>query len=134
VKKKAIAVAVSLAAALITPVTAAGSASADIDDYHVVNAPDGVFWRSAPSWDATTRTPGYGAYDDDNVVLECSAWGTPVGPFGNDLWYVVLDLSRTDSEGNHPEGWINDHFLDTPDTAANPQGFDLFPLSDSCSL
>ncbi len=94
--------------------------------FDVVNAETGVFWRNSPSWSDTNRVPGEGVYNGDEVSIECWGWGDSVGPWGNKLWYLVVDLSRgPDADGNYQEGWVNDHFLDTPGTAADPQPYGL---------
>lgn len=60
-----------MVAAMMAPVLSPAPASADIEDYHIVNAPNGLFWRNSPSWNDTDRIPGHGVYNGDNVVLEC---------------------------------------------------------------
>lgn len=55
------------------------------------------------------------------MSLYCYAYGGPAGPYGNVLWYYAEDLNT------QTFGWVNDHYLSTPDTAANP-----VPESWSC--
>lgn len=56
------------------------------------------------------------------LSLDCYYYGAPAGPYGDPLWYEVgFDY------------WINDHYLNTPGTAANPQpqGSHCWPGSGS---
>jgi hypothetical protein len=47
--------------------------------------------------------------------LECYFWGAPAGPYGNTLWYAA------ETDAAFPlEGFINDHYLNTPGTASSP--------------
>lgn len=84
-------------------------------DWTVVNADGGVYWRNSPNWNDTSRITGSGIYNGDQLYLACWSWGGPVDPYGNTLWYYAYD----DTRGQ--QGWVNDHFLNTPGTAANPQ-------------
>ena len=85
--------------------------------WSVTSAADGgIYWRSEPDWNTPVQTPGTGVYPGDSVYLFCYAWGSAVAPYGNTLWY----FAENDSRGG-TQGWVNDHFLDTPGTAANPQ-------------
>lgn len=80
--------------------------------YQAVNAPGTVTWGNHPSnaWKA-----GFGFGTGDSMELDCYMFGEPSGPHGNRLWYFANDHTR------HTHGWINDHHLNTPGTAANPQ-------------
>ncbi|GAB3189032.1 hypothetical protein GCM10027259_59120 [Micromonospora palomenae] len=57
----------------------------------------------------------------DDVAHALAHGGAPAGPYNNTLWYHAYDWQR----GTH--GWINDHNLNTPGTAANPQ-----PQTEKC--
>lgn len=54
------------------------------------------------------------SYNNDPVCLSSYEYSQPVGPYNNILWYFAYDLSTNIG------GWINDHYLTTTDTAANP--------------
>jgi hypothetical protein len=79
--------------------------------YTAVNSP--VNWGNSPSlsWDVSSLTVNNG----DTIDLSCYYFGAPTGPYGNTLWYYAYD------QNNNTDGWINDHYLNTPGTAANPQ-------------
>jgi hypothetical protein len=55
-----------------------------------------------------------GVNNNDTIGLACYYFGHATGPYGNTLWYLAEDIS------NNTYGWINDHYLNTPGTAANP--------------
>lgn len=90
--------------------------------FTAVNADGGVYWRADPNWNDAIRLAGHGIYNGDQIALDCYQFGGPVAPYGNTLWYYAVNTSRWDSQtGNYQSGWVNDHFLNTPGTAANPQ-------------
>lgn len=80
--------------------------------FHVVNAPSTIAFRSSPDWNYPTSG---GFVNGDTIGLDCYEFGGPVGPYGNTLWYDAVD----NADGY--TGWINDHYLSTPGTAASPQ-------------
>lgn len=83
-------------------------------EWNVVNATGGLYWRNSPNVnDRNYALPLL--QNGEPMYLFCYEWGSPVGPYGNTLWYFAED----DNNGN--VDWINDHYLDTPGTAANPQ-------------
>ena len=104
-------------------VAAAPAAQAGANEYTVVGAGGGVYWRSGPQ-DTPIVRPGHGVYTGDRVYLNCYSWGGP-GPSGNKLWYWAGNLSRNWSSTGAEYGWVNDHSLNTPGTAANPQPVSL---------
>lgn len=81
--------------------------------YTVVDADDGVFYRTEPRWDTPNNQPGIGIYTGDRVELICGQWGGPAGPYGNTWWHYVRNLTRPEAGS----GWANDHNLDTPGVA-----------------
>lgn len=81
--------------------------------FHVVGSP-GVWDQSPTQADAS----GISIANGDTLELVCYYRGTPVGSYNNTLWYLAQDT--TAHNGQVSFGWINDHYLDTPDTAANP--------------
>lgn len=66
---------------------------------------------------------GITVHNGNTIGLTCYWYGNPAGPYGNTLWYLADDLTT----GTY--GWINDHYLNTPGTAASPQ-----PQTMSCGL
>jgi hypothetical protein len=92
----------------------------------VVNTGGGVYWRFAPQESAYQAIPGYGEYDGYTVALDCWRFGGPSGPYANTLWYFAEQYSPLPAQGDG-QGWINDHYLNTPGTAANPQ-----PIGPQC--
>jgi hypothetical protein len=80
--------------------------------FSVVNAPNTVNWRNFPNWNYPVDM-GFG--NGDPMDLGCYMFGGPAGPYGNTLWYMAWDGA------NNTYGWINDHYLTTPGTAAHPQ-------------
>lgn len=89
-----------------------GRIYADSAVYTAVNAPSTVLFGNHPSkmWSA-----GHGFINGDTMELTCHFFGAPAGPYNNTLWYMAYDRQRS------THGWINDHNLNTPGTAANPQ-------------
>jgi hypothetical protein len=91
--------------------------------YTAVDADGGVYWRYLPTWSDTQSISGWGFYTGNQIELACWVTGGPAGPNNNTLWYLAENLT-------HPEdgqGYINDHYLNTPGTAASPQ-----PQGDRC--
>ena len=81
--------------------------------YQVVEAAASQYFDNSPNSGDYTAASGY--YDNgDSVQLYCDEFGAPAGQYGNTLWYIAYDPAR----GTY--GWINDHYLNTPDTAAHP--------------
>jgi hypothetical protein len=103
----------SLAIAGGTPGVA--SANSSFPEFKAVDAVGGVYWRNSANWNDSARQTGWGFYQGDDMQLQCYRWGTATPYSGNHLWYWSYDLSRSQA------GWVNDHFLNTPGTAANPQ-------------
>jgi hypothetical protein len=97
--------AVVIAAAAFATMPGGTPASASGNQWHALGS---ASWRSSPSW----NSPSWGGFwNGETLYLGCYLYGGPVGPYGNTLWYFVPDTG----------GWINDHYLDTPGTAAQPQ-------------
>jgi hypothetical protein len=86
--------------------------------YQATDANGGLYWRSSPNMNTPVQRSGYGVYTGDNVALDCYAFGGPGGPYGDRLWYWGEAYSGARGSG---QGWINDHYLTTPGTAAAPQ-------------
>jgi hypothetical protein len=67
------------------------------------------------NYPTTYSTSGTSFGSGERVTLYCAAFGAPTGPYNNTLWYWAYDPTH------NIHGWINDHNLNTPGTAANPQ-------------
>lgn len=85
--------------------------------YTAVDADGGVYWRYSPYWPDTDAVPGQGFYTGNQIELKCWVFGGPAGPNNNTLWYLATNVTHP-GDGS---GYINDHYLNTPGTAANPQ-------------
>jgi hypothetical protein len=75
----------------------------------VVNGPV-VYYNSANA--SRDSNPNGSFTDGERIDLQCYEFGGPAGPYGDPLWYLTYT-----SQGYE---FINDHYLNTPDTAANP--------------
>lgn len=91
--------------------------------FTAVDADGGVYWRYLPYWSDSQNIPGWGFYTGNQIQLACWTTGGPAGPYGNTLWYLAANLTHP-ADG---QGYINDHYLNTPGTAGNPQ-----PQGDRC--
>ena len=65
----------------------------------VVNAQDGVYWRSTTDWNTPIQLAGSGVYSGDRVMLLCWKRGASDTPpyYNNPLWYqaaVVPDAAK----------------------------------------
>jgi hypothetical protein len=109
----------TVAAAAIVGTSAAlappASANSSFPEFRAVDAAGGVYWRNSANWNDTSRRSGYGFYNGDVMQLQCYRWGTTTPYSANHLWYWSYDYNRGQA------GWVNDHFLTTPGTAAAPQ-------------
>ncbi|HEY5052912.1 MAG TPA: hypothetical protein VII45_05825 [Solirubrobacterales bacterium] len=75
--------------------------------FTVFNAEGGIYYRNSAEWSNTTKTPGVGVYNGDQVELICGALGDSVGPYNDRAWSKVRNLSRP----GIGEGWVNEHFI-----------------------
>ncbi|MGW4523627.1 hypothetical protein [Amycolatopsis sp. NPDC004378] len=80
--------------------------------FSAVDAAGTVAWRNFPNWD---HASSIGFATGDAIDLGCYTFGGVAGPYRNTLWYHAYDRSR------NSYGWINDHNLNTPGTAATPR-------------
>jgi hypothetical protein len=131
IKKTAITVLIAAAIAIATgSITASayeppGNVSS-VALFNVVGTEGGVYWRWGPHNAWNEAIAGYGEYDGYSIALDCWAFGDAVGPYGNTLWYFAEQYAPQPAVGDG-QGWINDHYLDTPGTAAAPQ-----PIGPRC--
>ena len=73
--------------------------------------PDGVWFRNSPHTSDTDRVTGHGVYMNEQVQLQCYAWGDAVGPYDDTLWYFVLNVTRPINAGVTNSGYLNAHYI-----------------------
>jgi hypothetical protein len=112
---------------------APAAASAD-PQYSVMNAPEGVYWRSEPNWAAAEKTTGFGVYDGEIVEVHCYQSGTAVEGSADTMWEYASDVTGP----GYGSGWLNEHFindqrqLDEPSPGVGPcQGAPVAPSGGS---
>jgi len=120
--KARLAILATVLVVLLGVLVGAGPSPADVDHgsdgpiFTVMNTsetlPDGVYFRNSPNWDDTSRTYGLGVFRDEQVQLECYVFGQPVGPYNDQLWYYVLNVTRPTNNGLPDVGMLNAHFID----------------------
>jgi hypothetical protein len=100
-------------AGVTSAATGASAASGPI--FTVMNTsetlPDGVWFRNSPHTADTDRVTGHGVYMNEQVQLQCYAWGDAVGPYNNQLWYFVLNVTRPTNAGVTNQGYLNAHYI-----------------------
>lgn len=76
--------------------------------YPAMNAPIGVYWRSAPSWSTAEQVSGFGFYNGTLLQIHCWAWGTTVpGISADTMWESATDVGGP----GYGSGWVNEHFI-----------------------
>jgi hypothetical protein len=104
--------------------SASGASAASGPIFTVMNTsetlPDGVWFRRSPHTADTDRVTGHGVYRNERVQLECYAWGDPVGPYSNRLWYYVLNVTRPTNAGVTNQGYLNAHYINDGKLANQP--------------
>jgi len=78
-----------------------------------------AYWGNSPTF--ARDVSGVRITNGDTIQLGCYNYGAKTGPYGNYLWYYAYDSV------NHTYGYINDHYLNTTDTANEPD-----PLTGRC--
>ena len=48
---------------------------------------------------------------NEQAQLKCYAFGDPLGPYNNSLWYYVSNVSRPTNAGVANTGWLNSHYI-----------------------
>lgn len=87
---------------LAVPATAAAG-----PQYSVMNAPEGVYWRSEPNWSAAERIPGFGVYNGTIIEIICYQSGTAVEGSNDTMWEQATDVGGS----GYGSGWLNEHFI-----------------------
>ncbi|HEV3321378.1 MAG TPA: hypothetical protein VG147_04205 [Solirubrobacteraceae bacterium] len=85
---------------------AAATASAD-PRYEVMNAPEGVYWRSEPNWAAAERISGFGVYNGTIIEVHCYQSGTAVEGSADTMWEQATDVGGS----GYGSGWVDEHFI-----------------------
>lgn len=93
-----------------------------------MNAAGGIYWRSAPDWNAPEASPGNGIYPDTIISVSCYQIGAANVPGSSDDMWEQASWVAGSGYGN---GWLNEHFINddsainepspgTPPCAASP--------------
>ena len=75
--------------------------------YSVMNAPEGVYWRSEPNWAAAERINGFGVYNGEIIEVHCYQSGSTVEGSSDAMWESASDVNGP----GYGSGWINEHFI-----------------------
>jgi hypothetical protein len=93
---------------VLVSVLLAVSATAQADPrYSVMNAPEGVYWRSEPNWAAAERIAGFGVYNGTIIEVHCYQSGTTVEGSSDTMWEQATDVGGS----GYGSGWLNEHFI-----------------------
>lgn len=84
--------------------------------FGVINAAEGVYWRSEPNWSAAERINGFGVYDSTVIEVHCFQRGTPVQGSNDTMWVQATDV---DGPG-YGSGWLNEHFINDGQQIGQP--------------
>ena len=108
--------ALALLVAVFIPVSTSVKASGP-PVFPVINTseqlPDGVWFRNSPTLSDTNEVTGFGVYAGDSVQLICYAFGGPVGPYNDSLWYYADNLTGplVSTAGLPNIGYLNAHYI-----------------------
>ncbi len=94
---------------------AASTAAAD-PRYEVMNAPEGVYWRSEPNWAAAERITGFGVYNGTIIEVHCYQSGTAVEGSADTMWEQATDVGGS----GYGSGWLNEHFINDGQSINQP--------------
>jgi Protein of unknown function (DUF2690) len=92
--------------------------------FSVMNAPEGVYWRSEPNWSAAERVSGFGVYNGTIIEVHCYQSGTAVEGSSDTMWEYATDVGGS----GYGSGWVDEHFindnqpLDQPSPGVGPCG------------
>lgn len=77
--------------------------------FRAMNAPGGVYWRSAPDWNTPVASPGNGFYNGTVISVSCYQAGAANVPgSANSMWEQASWVSGSGGGS----GWINEHFIE----------------------
>jgi hypothetical protein len=91
---------------LVLTLIGASAAAADLT-FGVMNAPEGVYWRSEPNWAAAERVSGFGVYNGTIIAVHCYQSGTAVEGSADTMWEQATDVAGP----GYGSGWVNEHFI-----------------------
>ena len=98
-----------------TPTPPTQTPSPSLPIFTVMNTddppPDGVWFRWAPYTADTHEITGDGVYANEQVQLQCYAFGQGVGPYDDTLWYFVQNITRPTIDGMDDSGYLNAHYI-----------------------
>jgi hypothetical protein len=75
--------------------------------YTVMNAEGGIYWRSAPTWEAAERISGFGVYNGTTIEVHCYQSGSSVPGSADTMWEQATDVGGR----GYGSGWVNEHFI-----------------------
>jgi hypothetical protein len=84
--------------------------------YAVMNAAEGVYWRSKPNWSAAKRINGFGVYNGTVIEVHCFESGTPVEGSPDTMWVRATDVGGP----GYGSGWLNEHFVNDGEPIGSP--------------
>lgn len=93
--------------AMLAVLLAVASAAVADPRYEVMNAPEGVYWRSEPNWAAAERISGFGVYNGTIIEVHCYQSGTAVEGSADTMWEQATDVGGR----GYGSGWLNEHFI-----------------------
>jgi hypothetical protein len=100
--------------------SSAGPSSASADPrFGVMNAEGGIYWRSAPDWNAAEAIAGNGFYPNTVIEVHCYQAGAGDVPGSTDyMWEQASDVGGS----GFGSGWVNEHFINdgSPINAPSP--------------
>jgi hypothetical protein len=77
-------------------------------EFYVQNASGGIYWRSAPDWNAAEATAGNGFYPGTVIKVSCYQTGAANVPGSSDNMWEQASWVSGPGRGS---GWINEHFI-----------------------
>lgn len=89
-----------------TPTTTAPVAAGT---FRVMNADGGIYWRSAPDWNAAVAVSGNGFYPGTVIKATCYQSGAGNVPGTSDTMWEQAEWVSGPGQGR---GWVNEHFID----------------------
>lgn len=91
-----------------TPTPTPTPARLPAGEFYVQNADGGIYWRSAPDWNAAEATPGNGFYPGTVIRPICYEIGAADVPGSADAMWEQASWVSGPGGGS---GWVNEHFI-----------------------
>lgn len=93
---------------LNSQISSSGGGGLGANQFHVMNASGGIYWRSAPDWYTAEAVAGNGFYPNTVIAVSCYQSGAANVPGSSDsMWEQASWVSGSGSG----HGWINEHFI-----------------------